>query len=473
MDAIFGSLGAAGQSVFAFLVLGGPVVALLLLLAAAAACVAGAKALQFSRAGIGRHERARQALTLYGRGETGEALRRAAAGHSLSAAVVRFAIEAAQKEPPAAARDGAETYAVTRLHGMRRHTGVLDIIAQISPLLGLFGTVLGMIEAFKALEGAGAAVDPSVLAGGIWVALLTTAVGLGVAMPASVLASWFEGRLEDEEVALGALIAEVFNGIVTGEEAEAEALPPRGRKRPAEQGAQAAVEQGAQAAAEQGAQAALGVRPVQRTGQRAGPRAGAGQRTGHGPLRAQGPGEDHQAPPRQDEKTRGASRQSEDARGDPRHGDDSRDDPRHGDSRGDPRHGDDLRGDPRHGDDPRGDPRHDGPRRVTRQGEHMPLPRQGEHQRAPRRGDEGSAQLQGEEVRDAGHRSQDVRPPRQSRDVRLPRRNGGALEAGADKHEAGADGHPSGADAHQAGGADQDGPGPHRDAPGRLTTAPR
>ncbi|ORE90798.1 MotA/TolQ/ExbB proton channel [Stappia sp. 22II-S9-Z10] len=362
MDAIFGSLGAAAQSAFAFLVLGGPVVALLLLLAAAAACVAGAKALQFSRAGIGRHERARQALTLYGRGETGEALRRAAAGHSLSAAVVRFAIEAAQKEPPAAARDGAETYAVTRLHGMRRHTGVLDIIAQISPLLGLFGTVLGMIEAFKALEGAGAAVDPSVLAGGIWVALLTTAVGLGVAMPASVLASWFEGRLEDEEVALGALIAEVFNGIVTGEEAEAEALPPRGRKRPAEHGPQAAAEHGARAAVEQGAQAALGARPVQqsdqRTGQRAGPRAGAGQRTGHGPLRAQEPGEDHQ------------------------------------------------------------------------------------------------------------------RPPRQSRDVRLPRRNGGALEAGADRHEAGADAHASGADGHQA-GADQDGPGPHRDAPGRLTTAPR
>ncbi|WP_108676631.1 MotA/TolQ/ExbB proton channel family protein [Acuticoccus yangtzensis] len=435
MDAIFGSLGAAAQSAFAFLVLGGPVVALLLLLAAAAACVAGAKALQFSRAGIGRHERARQALTLYGRGETGEALRRAAAGHSLSAAVVRFAIEAAQKEPPAAARDGAETYAVTRLHGMRRHTGVLDIIAQISPLLGLFGTVLGMIEAFKALEGAGAAVDPSVLAGGIWVALLTTAVGLGVAMPASVLASWFEGRLEDEEVALGALIAEVFNGIVTGEEAEAEALPPRGRKRPAEHGPQAAVERGAQAAAEQGAQAAvergaqaaLGARPVQqsdqRTGQRAGPRAGAGQRTGHGPLRAQEPGEDHQRPPR-------------------------------------------------HGDDSRGDPRPDGPRRVTRQGEHMPLPRQGEHQRAPRQGDEVSAQPDGEEVRDTGHRSQDVRPSRQSRDVRLPRRNGGALEAGADRHEAGADAHASGADGHQA-GADQDGPGPHRDTPGRLTTAPR
>ena len=52
--------------------------------------------------------------------------------------------------------------------------------------MGLFGTVLGMIDAFRALQAAGDAVDPSVLAGGIWVALLTTAAGLGVAMPTSL-----------------------------------------------------------------------------------------------------------------------------------------------------------------------------------------------------------------------------------------------------------------------------------------------
>jgi biopolymer transport protein ExbB len=65
-------------------------------------------------------------------------------------------------------------------------------------LLGLFGTVLGMIEAFRAMEAAGARVDPSILSGGIWQALLTTAVGLGVAIPVSIAHSWLERRVEVE-----------------------------------------------------------------------------------------------------------------------------------------------------------------------------------------------------------------------------------------------------------------------------------
>jgi biopolymer transport protein ExbB len=75
---------------------------------------------------------------------------------------------------------------------------LLDAIAQTAPLLGLFGTVLGMIEAFQTLQSAGATVDPSQLAGGIWVALLTTALGLGIAMPVSLFLSWVEGRIARE-----------------------------------------------------------------------------------------------------------------------------------------------------------------------------------------------------------------------------------------------------------------------------------
>ena len=74
----------------------------------------------------------------------------------------------------------------------------LDFVAQLSPLLGLFGTVLGMIEAFQAMQGAGSQVDPAILAGGIWVALLTTAAGLAVAMPVSAAVTWLEGRLDGE-----------------------------------------------------------------------------------------------------------------------------------------------------------------------------------------------------------------------------------------------------------------------------------
>ena len=63
----------------------------------------------------------------------------------------------------------------------------LEVIANLSPLLGLLGTVIGMIKAFSKLESAGSKVDPAILAGGIWEALLTTAFGLVVAVILQIL----------------------------------------------------------------------------------------------------------------------------------------------------------------------------------------------------------------------------------------------------------------------------------------------
>lgn len=79
---------------------------------------------------------------------------------------------------------------------------ILEVIATLAPLLGLLGTVLGMIEAFKAMEMAGDQVDPAILSGGIWQALLTTAVGLAVAIPVSLAHSWLERRVENESAGI-------------------------------------------------------------------------------------------------------------------------------------------------------------------------------------------------------------------------------------------------------------------------------
>jgi len=68
----------------------------------------------------------------------------------------------------------------------------LELISTVSPLIGLFGTVLGMINAFKAMQVAGSQVDPSILSGGIWQALLTTAAGLAVAIPVVMVFKWLE-----------------------------------------------------------------------------------------------------------------------------------------------------------------------------------------------------------------------------------------------------------------------------------------
>ncbi|MCG2711146.1 MAG: MotA/TolQ/ExbB proton channel family protein [Candidatus Omnitrophica bacterium] len=73
----------------------------------------------------------------------------------------------------------------------------LAIISNITPLLGLLGTVTGMIKAFMKIQELGGRVDASVLAGGIWEALITTAFGLSVAIPTLVAYHYFEGKVNN------------------------------------------------------------------------------------------------------------------------------------------------------------------------------------------------------------------------------------------------------------------------------------
>ncbi len=84
------------------------------------------------------------------------------------------------------------------VHKLERFLNALGTIASIAPLLGLLGTVVGMIQAFSSIVTHGVG-DPTVLAGGISVALITTAAGLAVAIPSLIFHRYFE-RLVDEYV---------------------------------------------------------------------------------------------------------------------------------------------------------------------------------------------------------------------------------------------------------------------------------
>ncbi|MFP5383085.1 MAG: MotA/TolQ/ExbB proton channel family protein [Gammaproteobacteria bacterium] len=87
------------------------------------------------------------------------------------------------------------------IHEMERFLSTLGTVAALSPLLGLLGTVLGMIEVFNviALQGSG---EPSALAHGISMALITTATGLVVAIPALFFHRWFTRRIDELTVAM-------------------------------------------------------------------------------------------------------------------------------------------------------------------------------------------------------------------------------------------------------------------------------
>nr|WP_246237466.1 MotA/TolQ/ExbB proton channel family protein [Halovulum dunhuangense] len=137
---------------------------------------------------------ARLALDLWTGGQEREAIRLVSDRRTCRARLLAAAMSARQDHTLGEAAAQAETERVARGLLARARSGLrpLELIATIAPLLGLLGTVLGMIAAFQALQEAGARADPGTLAGGIWEALLTTAAGMAVAIPASMALTWFE-----------------------------------------------------------------------------------------------------------------------------------------------------------------------------------------------------------------------------------------------------------------------------------------
>lgn len=211
------------ETITSLLTLGGPVVAILLLLSVFALAIILLKLWQFFHERVGAHRRAEAALHMWFHQRYSEARSSVEGDRSAvsSALALAMRLAARRQVSKAVIEDEVGRIAQHRLHELQRGFRALDAIAQIAPLLGLFGTVLGMIEAFRQLQGAGNAVDPSILAGGIWVALLTTAVGLAVAMPVSLILTWFETRLENERVAIETLTTSLLSHREIGDAGQA------------------------------------------------------------------------------------------------------------------------------------------------------------------------------------------------------------------------------------------------------------
>lgn len=155
--------------------------------------------------------RAERAVTLWQEGARDEARQAVAGRAGLRARLVRAAIGALEAGlPDAAAREETTRIARRLLAEARAGLRALELVSVIAPLLGLLGTVLGMIDAFQTLQASGAAADPADLAGGIWEALLTTAAGMSVAIPAAMALSWFEAVADSARADMEDLATRLF-----------------------------------------------------------------------------------------------------------------------------------------------------------------------------------------------------------------------------------------------------------------------
>lgn len=197
------------ETAWEFLRLGGPAIWVIAGLSVLTLALILWKVWDLSRLGAwngGRH--VQRAVSLWAEGQERAAQELLADRRTCRAVLARSAMAARRDASMNDTAARAETTRVARqvLAHAQRGQRPLELIATIAPLLGLLGTVLGMIAAFQALQTAGTRADPATLAGGIWEALLTTAAGMGVAIPASMALSWFESiegrlRLEMEDAA--------------------------------------------------------------------------------------------------------------------------------------------------------------------------------------------------------------------------------------------------------------------------------
>lgn len=175
---------------------GGPIVALLIVLSLVSLTLIVLKLLALR--GVAGNAAAREAaFAAWAKGDRIGAMQKMEGRHAPADRLLHQAMSGlVAGQPRKSVDEDLEWRGNAEIAEMSRHIRLLELIAMISPLLGLLGTVLGMIEAFRELALAEGAANASLLASGIWQALLTTAAGLIVAIPAAVAAGLLSARVD-------------------------------------------------------------------------------------------------------------------------------------------------------------------------------------------------------------------------------------------------------------------------------------
>jgi biopolymer transport protein ExbB len=189
------------------------VFAALVLLSVAATTVSLFKIAQFAALGLGRRGSGHvMAQWQAGQREAAVAAARGARGVRMRVLDAVLSAQLQRSDAPDWAEEMGRQAALTELATLGRFMRVLEAVVQAAPMLGLLGTVVGMIDAFGALAQSTGGVDPALLAGGIWTALTTTAIGLAIALVFYFVAIWLEGRIETERQGLEVLLSAAVHG---------------------------------------------------------------------------------------------------------------------------------------------------------------------------------------------------------------------------------------------------------------------
>lgn len=191
---------------------GGPVMVPLLALSIYAVAVILYKCLEIFGGKLMQHDFLPDVLALVREGQYERATEALRYQPGAVARVMAGTIEACRNPrlTPEAREEEAKRLGVQELKRAESHLKGLDMTANIAPLLGLLGTVTGMMGAFMGIEQAGARVNPALLAGGIWEALITTVAGLIIAVPATVALYFFQGMAEKLRYLMGDACTQVL-----------------------------------------------------------------------------------------------------------------------------------------------------------------------------------------------------------------------------------------------------------------------
>ena len=111
-----------------------------------------------------------------------------------SARIIQHGLERVGR-PIVEIKEAVETQGRRETYNLQKRTDLIASAAALAPMLGFLGTVTGLIEAFQTVQSYGGAVDPAVLAGGIWEALVTTAAGLMAGIPALFMYNFLVNRI--------------------------------------------------------------------------------------------------------------------------------------------------------------------------------------------------------------------------------------------------------------------------------------